>query len=46
MISRKAAQAWFDQLSEEAKKTEKERLPSLAAGRAELQQLYSLAEKD
>jgi hypothetical protein len=46
MISRKAALAWFGQISEESKKTEKERLPSLAAGRAELQRLYSLADKD
>jgi hypothetical protein len=44
-ISRKAAVAWFDQLSEEAKKNEKDRLPSLAAGRAELDRLYSLADK-
>ena len=45
MISRKAAQAWFDQLSEAAKKIEKERLPSLAAGRKELQRLHSLADR-
>jgi hypothetical protein len=46
MISRKAAQAWFDQLSEEVKKKEKGQLPSLAAGRVELDRLYSLAGKD
>jgi hypothetical protein len=46
MISRKAADAWFDQLSEEAKRAESDRLPSLAAGRADLYRLYSLAGKD
>jgi hypothetical protein len=43
MISKKAAQAWFDQLSEAAEKTEKDRLPSLVAGRAELRRLCFLA---
>jgi hypothetical protein len=46
MISRKAAQAWFDQLSQQAKQAESEKLPSLVAGRVELHRLYSLAAKD
>jgi hypothetical protein len=40
-----AVKAWFDHPSEASKNTEDNRLPSLEAGRAELDRLYSLAGK-
>ena len=46
MISAKAVQGWFTQLSEAAARIESSQLPSLAAGRAEVSRLYALANKD
>jgi hypothetical protein len=45
MDAQKAGRAWFDQLSEAAAKAEEDQLPSLAAGRAELNRLYTLADR-
>jgi hypothetical protein len=45
MDAKKAAAAWFCQLSQEARKAESTPLPSLRAGRAELDHLASLANK-
>jgi hypothetical protein len=46
MISEKAVQAWFTQLSEAAAKIESSQLPSLVAGGTELSRLCALANKD
>jgi len=41
-----AVEAWFARLSDTERMLEKDRLPALAAGRAEIDQLYSHADRD